>query len=101
MVCGVCVVVVVVARQAVKNAAELAGMREAHLRDAVALCDFLHFIETEVRAFVPFEGGGKGRLRPALCAATQATARRAELARRAAAATAGALLLRAGCGGAR
>lgn len=34
--------------QAVKNAAELAGMKEAHLRDAVALCQFLHFMETQV-----------------------------------------------------
>jgi len=30
----------VVAAKAVKNPAELAGMREAHLRDAVALCEF-------------------------------------------------------------
>jgi len=31
----------VVAAKAVKNPAELDGMREAHLRDAVALCEFL------------------------------------------------------------
>jgi Xaa-Pro aminopeptidase len=31
----------VVAAKAVKNPAELEGMREAHLRDAVALCEFL------------------------------------------------------------
>lgn len=35
--------------QAVKNEAEMAGMREAHLRDAVALCEFLYTIEKEVR----------------------------------------------------
>lgn len=34
--------------KAIKNAAELAGMREAHLRDAVAICDFLQWIEKEV-----------------------------------------------------
>jgi Xaa-Pro aminopeptidase len=39
----------VVAAKAIKNAAELAGMREAHLRDAVALCDFLSWLEDEVR----------------------------------------------------
>ena len=36
--------------KAVKNEAELAGMREAHLRDAEAICDFLAWIEKEVRA---------------------------------------------------
>lgn len=36
--------------KAVKNAAELAGMREAHLRDAVALCDFLCWLEREMEA---------------------------------------------------
>ena len=35
--------------KAVKNGAELAGMREAHLRDAEAICDFLAWIEKEVR----------------------------------------------------
>ena len=35
--------------QATKNEAELAGMREAHLRDAEAICDFLAWIEKEVR----------------------------------------------------
>ena len=34
--------------KATKNDAELAGMREAHLRDAEALCDFLCWIEKEV-----------------------------------------------------
>lgn len=34
--------------KAIKNEAELAGMREAHLRDAVAICDFLQWIEKEV-----------------------------------------------------
>lgn len=38
----------VVAAKALKNDAELAGMREAHLRDAVALCDFLCWIEDTV-----------------------------------------------------
>lgn len=36
--------------KAIKNAAELAGMREAHLRDAVAICDFLTWLENKVRA---------------------------------------------------
>ncbi len=36
--------------KAVKNEAELAGMREAHLRDAEAICDFLAWLEKEVRA---------------------------------------------------
>jgi Xaa-Pro aminopeptidase len=35
----------VVAAKAVKNAAELAGMREAHLRDGVALARFLCWLE--------------------------------------------------------
>ncbi|KAK9789963.1 hypothetical protein WJX73_006444 [Symbiochloris irregularis] len=38
----------VTAAKAVKTAAELKGMREAHLRDAVALAQTLHWIETEV-----------------------------------------------------
>ncbi len=44
----VCLCVCVCLTQAVKNQSEVAGMREAHLRDAVALCDFLSFIESEV-----------------------------------------------------
>lgn len=39
----------VVAAKAIKNAAELAGMVEAHLRDAVAICDFIAWLEDEVR----------------------------------------------------
>lgn len=35
--------------QAVKNESELEGMREAHLRDAVALAKFLSGIEAQVR----------------------------------------------------
>lgn len=38
----------VAAAKAVKNPAELAGMREAHLRDAVALAETLHHLEQEV-----------------------------------------------------
>ena len=34
--------------KAIKNEAELAGMREAHLRDAVALATTFHWLETEV-----------------------------------------------------
>ena len=34
--------------KAIKNEAELAGMREAHLRDAVALVGFLRWLEAEV-----------------------------------------------------
>ena len=33
--------------KAIKNEAELAGMREAHLRDAVALAETLHHLEQE------------------------------------------------------
>lgn len=36
--------------QAIKNEAEIAGMREAHLRDAVAMATFLCFVEKEVAA---------------------------------------------------
>ena len=36
--------------KAIKNEAELAGMREAHLRDAEAICDFLAWIEKEVQS---------------------------------------------------
>jgi Xaa-Pro aminopeptidase len=39
----------VAAAKAVKNEAELAGMREAHLRDAVALAETFHHLEQEVR----------------------------------------------------
>ena len=34
--------------KAIKNEAELNGMREAHLRDAVALAETLHHLEQEV-----------------------------------------------------
>ena len=40
------------AAKAVKTAAELDGMREAHLRDAVALAQTLHWIETEVATYL-------------------------------------------------
>lgn len=39
----------VVHAKAIKNAAELEGMREAHLRDAVAICDFLNWLQNKVR----------------------------------------------------
>jgi hypothetical protein len=38
----------VVAAKAIKNEAELEGMRQAHLRDAVAICDFLNWLENKV-----------------------------------------------------
>lgn len=38
----------VVAAKAVKNDAELAGMREAHLRDAVAICEFITWLEKQI-----------------------------------------------------
>lgn len=38
----------VVAAKAVKNPAELEGMREAHLRDAVALCEFLSDLDARL-----------------------------------------------------
>jgi Xaa-Pro aminopeptidase len=34
--------------QAIKNDVELAGMKEAHLRDAVALCEFFSFLEDHI-----------------------------------------------------
>ncbi|XP_062520265.1 xaa-Pro aminopeptidase 1-like [Corticium candelabrum] len=34
--------------KAVKNATEIQGMRNAHIRDAVALCEYLHWLETVV-----------------------------------------------------
>lgn len=52
-------------QKAVKNDAELAGMREAHVRDGVALCQFLAWLErhidahgtlTEVEAATKLEG---------------------------------------------
>lgn len=46
--------------QAVKNEAEVAGMREAHLRDAVALCDTLSFLEREVGHMSDSRDGGMG-----------------------------------------
>lgn len=41
----------IVHAKAIKNDAELAGFREAHTRDAVAMCDFLCFLETQVRDY--------------------------------------------------
>jgi Xaa-Pro aminopeptidase len=38
----------IVAAKAIKNDAELEGMRQAHLRDAVAICDFLNWLENKV-----------------------------------------------------
>ncbi len=43
----------VAAAKAVKNPAELAGMREAHLRDSVALAQTLHHLEQEVLNVFP------------------------------------------------
>ena len=34
--------------KAEKNAVEVEGMKNAHLRDAVALCDFLSLLQEEV-----------------------------------------------------
>lgn len=39
--------------KSIKNKAELAGMREAHLRDSVALAETLHHLEQEVRFALP------------------------------------------------
>ncbi|KAF6002118.1 Xpnpep2p [Cyanidiococcus yangmingshanensis] len=36
--------------KAVKNEAELAGMRAAHIRDGVALCRFLHWLDVQIEA---------------------------------------------------
>ncbi|XP_052100615.1 xaa-Pro aminopeptidase 1-like [Mytilus californianus] len=38
----------VTAMKAVKNATEIAGMRRAHLKDAVTLCEYFCWLETEV-----------------------------------------------------
>lgn len=35
-------------RKAIKNEPELAGMREAHLRDAVAIVEFLSWLDAKV-----------------------------------------------------
>lgn len=40
----------VVTAKAVKNASEIAGMKEAHLADAVAICQFLLMVEEKVCA---------------------------------------------------
>ena len=39
--------------KAIKNSAELDGMREAHLRDSVALAETLHHLEQEVCIVLP------------------------------------------------
>ena len=45
--------------KAIKNEAELDGMREAHLRDAVALAETLHHLEKEVCfQFISAKEGG-------------------------------------------
>ncbi|KAK7081922.1 Xaa-Pro aminopeptidase 2, partial [Halocaridina rubra] len=36
--------------KAMKNPTEIQGMRNAHIKDAVALCDFLCFMEKEIKA---------------------------------------------------
>lgn len=38
----------IVSMKAIKNPVEIQGMRNAHLKDAVALCDFLALLEKEV-----------------------------------------------------
>lgn len=48
--------------QAVKNLAELTGMREAHLRDAVAICDFFAWFEATIAS-----GRELSEVRCALC----------------------------------
>ena len=40
--------------KAIKNEAELDGMREAHLRDAVALAETLHHLEQEVSIMLSY-----------------------------------------------
>ncbi|KXZ49611.1 hypothetical protein GPECTOR_20g467 [Gonium pectorale] len=48
----------VTAAKAIKNASELEGMREAHLRDAVAVCQFLKWLEDKASGG---SGSGQGR----------------------------------------
>lgn len=48
----------VVHAKALKNAAELEGMAEAHLRDAAALAEFLAWLEAEVAAGRPLDEVG-------------------------------------------
>ncbi|XP_063818716.1 xaa-Pro aminopeptidase 1 [Pseudophryne corroboree] len=36
--------------KAVKNASEIEGMRRAHVKDAVALCEFFNWLEKEIRS---------------------------------------------------
>lgn len=47
----------IVSSKAIKNPAELEGMKEAHLRDAVAICDFLLWLENKVHTATT-EGAG-------------------------------------------
>lgn len=42
----------VIYMKAVKNSVEIEGMRNAHLKDAVALCDFLALLEKEVSSYL-------------------------------------------------
>jgi Xaa-Pro aminopeptidase len=52
----------IVAAKAIKNAAELEGMRQAHLRDAVAICDFLNWLENKVREYTEVVMRGMSKL---------------------------------------
>jgi Xaa-Pro aminopeptidase len=66
-------------RKAIKNETELAGMREAHLRDAVAIVEFLTWLDEKARACPPdscfhqtvtrcVRSGGMSQLSPCMSA---------------------------------
>ena len=64
--------------KAIKNEAELDGMREAHLRDSVALAETLHHLEQEVSIvlwhamhLMPGMSEGVGLSKVAWCKSTQ------------------------------
>lgn len=42
-----------------KSPEEIQGMKNAHVRDAVAVCEFLAFMEREVRRTTMMEGEAK------------------------------------------
>ena len=48
--------------KAVKNDTELAGMRNAHVKDAVALCEYLYWLEKEIKKGTVTEVSGADKL---------------------------------------
>ncbi|CAG9771151.1 unnamed protein product [Ceutorhynchus assimilis] len=48
--------------KAVKNPTEIAGMRNAHIKDAIALCTYFHWLETNVSSGAITEISGANKL---------------------------------------